>query len=96
MTKGELIDLVLTDDEKRNIDLNIEEDVVNDIQRVYHIDLQKYYAWSYIDNVRPCLLNLAELYIERFLCKDATKNIIDINEELVRHTEEILKHIHGR
>jgi hypothetical protein len=80
MTKWELIDLILTDDEKRNIDIALPRSFVDGMITEYGYDVRQYCVWVY-NNMKGHPLNLAELYIERFLTKDAvTKNIIDINE----------------
>lgn len=69
MTKGELIDKVLTDDEKRNIDTVLPQNFVDDCQNLLNIDPRKYYVWSYMsDKFMGEPLNLAELLIER--CKN--------------------------
>lgn len=66
MTKRELIDLVLTDDEKRNIDTALPQQFVDDCQNLLNIDPRPYFVWSYMeDNLFGKPLNLAELLIHR-------------------------------
>ena len=66
MTKGQLIDLVLTDDEKRNIDPALPQHFVEDCRNLLNIDATKHYVWSYMtDNLIGEPLNLAELLVER-------------------------------
>lgn len=66
MTKGELIDMVLTDDEKRYIDTALPQNFVDDCENMLDIDPRKYYVWSYMsDKLMGEPLNLAELLVER-------------------------------
>ena len=66
MTKGELIDLVLTDDQKRNIDTALPQNFVDDCMNLLNIDPRKYYVWSYMENnIFGKPLNLAELLVEK-------------------------------
>jgi hypothetical protein len=66
MTKGELIDKVFTDEEKRNIDVALPQNFVDDCKNLLNIDARKYYVWSYMcDNFMGEPLNLAELLLER-------------------------------
>ena len=66
MTKGELIDIVLTDDEKRNIDIALPQNFVDDCTNLLNIDPRRYYVWSYMsENLIGEPLNLAELLLER-------------------------------
>jgi hypothetical protein len=69
-----------------------------DTEKLGYTNNAKYFVWMYGNgSVTGHPVNLAELYVERFLTKSLDYgNVIDINEELVRHTKEILKHIHGR
>ena len=66
MTRAELIDMVLTDDEKRNIDTALPQNFVDDCEKLLDIDARKYYVWSYMsDKLMGEPLNLAELLLER-------------------------------
>ena len=66
MTKGELIDLVLTDDQKRNIDTALPQNFVDYCMNLLNIDPRRYYVWSYMeDNFIGKPLNLAELLVEK-------------------------------
>ena len=66
MNKGELIDLVLTDDKKRNIDTALPQQFVDDCQNLLDIDPRPYFVWSYMEkSIVGSPLNLAELLIQR-------------------------------
>jgi hypothetical protein len=66
MTKSELIDMVLTDDEKRNIDTALPQNFVDDCINLLDIDPRKHFVWSYMtDKLLGEPLNLAELLVER-------------------------------
>lgn len=67
MTKGELIDLVLTDDEKRVIDVALPQNFVDDCMNLLGIDVRPFYVWMYPNgNVIGEPVNLAELLVSRF------------------------------
>jgi hypothetical protein len=98
MTKGQLIDLVLTDDEKRSIDTALPQNFVDDCINLLNVDPRHYFVWSYMENsVMGKPLNLAELYVERFLSIHASSgNIIDLNEEVVNNFLAIMKQVSER
>jgi hypothetical protein len=97
MTKGQLIDLVLADDEKRSIDTALPQNFVDDCINLLNVDPRGYFVWSYMENkIVGSPLNLAELYVERYLGIDASsKNIIDINEMVAEHSLSIIKKVYG-
>lgn len=82
MTKGELAKLVLTEEELKLIDYSLPQEFVEDCNNLLGIGHIPYTVWSYIDNrIFGKPLNLAELYVERFLSINPVfKNVIDENE----------------
>lgn len=83
MTKGDLIKTVLTEEEARNVDTALPHNFVVDCQNLLNIDARKFYVWAYWDDCKAFgkPVNLAELYVERFLGKSPTEVFVqDLNE----------------
>lgn len=81
MTKVEFAKIVLTEEELKLIDYSLPQEFVEDCNNLLGIGHIPYTVWSYIDNrIFGKPLNLAELYVERFLSINPMNNIIDENE----------------
>lgn len=66
MTKQELANLVLTEEERKNIDYALPQQFVNDIMNMLNIDPRPFFIWSY-DNEAPLggrPINLAERFYQ--------------------------------
>lgn len=65
MTKQELTQLVLTEEELKNIDYALPQDWVNELME-NRIDPRPYFVWDYNENKYGQPLNLAERFVEKF------------------------------
>lgn len=81
MNARELAKIVLTDDEYSKIEFDLPQFFVTDCENLLNIDARQYYVW-YFDSAIGRPLNIAELYVKRYLGVNAIHgNIIDELEE---------------